>query len=136
MTTERWTSVLRPDSGRTELFGRILLSKEFGVTRQKLYVCSKSKVVRSKKAICPKHSARDLKIILGIPPVWSPYRKGLGFRVFGEQVLSFHPINGKLPGISVPWDEASSLPSNHDLHVVESGFVLRNFRSCFPESDM
>ena len=35
---------------RTELFGRILLSKEFGVTRQKLYVCSKSKVVRSKKA--------------------------------------------------------------------------------------
>ncbi|CAE7686922.1 2E4.130, partial [Symbiodinium sp. CCMP2456] len=71
------------DLGRTELFGRILLSKEFGVTRQKLYVCSKSKVVRSKK------------------------------------VLSFHPINGKLPGISVPWDEALSLPSNHDLHVVE-----------------
>ena len=39
-------------SRRTELFGRILHSKEFGVTKQKLYVCSKSKVVRSKKAIC------------------------------------------------------------------------------------
>ena len=51
--------------------------------------------------------------------------KGRGPRV-GKQVLSFRPINGKLPGISVPWDEALSLPSNHDLHVVEAGLLLRN----------
>ena len=33
--------------------------------------------------------------------------------------MSFQPINGKLPGIMVPWDQALQLPSNHDLHVVE-----------------
>ena len=71
------------DLGRTELLGRVLLAKEFGASRQKHFVCLRSKVVRSKKFV------------------------------------PFQPINGKLPGIHVRWNEALDLPSSHDLHVVE-----------------
>jgi hypothetical protein len=31
--------------------------------------------------------------------------------------VTFKPINGKLPAISVPWNTAVELPSGHDLHV-------------------
>ncbi|CAJ1337770.1 unnamed protein product [Effrenium voratum] len=66
---------------RTELYGRVLHACPG--KRQKLFVCTRTKMVRSKNQ------------------------------------MTFKPINGKLPAILVPWNQAQPALDRFDLHLVE-----------------